>query len=238
MSSLRAIRATAIVAAAGPAFSITQSPSGASGPFTAAFLTGTRVSVARGAELTGTISVSSIGGFSLSGSPAMEVLSLDTPQTEIAGSVVVGGNAALRDVGSLGHVTSIGRTLGFVNSPALVTTPRFVTHVGGDLILQNNPALLDLGFDSLRRIGDRLLVEGLFALTTIELPALTQADQIFVMSNPELRHLGVPVLASADMFVNDNRHLPACEVEAVFARVTGTHVQARNDETATCTAAP
>jgi hypothetical protein len=188
------------------------------------------------AELTGTIKVFSIGGLSLVGSPAMEVLSLETPQTEIPGSVVIGGNAALRDVGSLGNITSIGSTLALVNSPALVTTPRFVTLVGANLVLQNLPNLVDLGLDNLERVGALLEVDGLLALQTIALPALVHASDILVTGNPELGHLGLPALASANMIVADNRHLPACQVAALFARVTGTHLQERNDETTTCTA--
>src|SRR6185436_6789677 len=130
----------------------------------------------------------------------------------IAGSVVIGGNAALRDVGSLGNITSIGRTLALLNSPALVTTPRFVTLVGANLLLQNVPNLVDLGLDKLERVGALLQVDGLFALQTIELPALVHASDILVTLNPELRHLGLPALTSANMMVAENRHLPACQL--------------------------
>jgi hypothetical protein len=190
------------------------------------------------AELTGTINVFSIGGLSLAGSPAMEVLSLETRQTEIAGSVVIGGNAALRDVGSLGNITSIGGTLAFVNSPALVTMPKFVTRIGANLTLQSVPNLVNLGLDKLERVGGVVQVDGLLALQTIELPALVQARDMLVTLNPELRHLGLPALTSANMIVADNRHLPACQVAALFARVTGTHLQTRNDETTPCTVPP
>jgi hypothetical protein len=188
--------------------------------------------------LTGPISARTLGGLELTGSPAMEVLTLDTPQIELPHSVVVGGNDALREV-DLGSITSIRETLALLNSPALVATPSSVTSIGANLFLQNDPALVDLGFDRLQHVGFLLDIEGMASLQAIGLPALTQVQNIEVFGNGALRHLGLPtLLGPTTIFVSWNPHLPACEVDALFARVPGTHEQTGNDETAMCTGAP
>jgi hypothetical protein len=188
--------------------------------------------------LTGPISARTLGGLELTGSPAMEVLTLDTPQIELPHSVVVGGNNALREV-DLGSITSIRETLALLNSPALVATPSSVTSIGANLFLQNDPALVDLGFDRLQHVGFLIDIEGMASLQAIELPALSQVQNIEVFGNGALRHLGLAaLLGPTTIFVSGNPHLPACEVDALFARIPGTHEQTGNDETATCTGAP
>lgn len=190
------------------------------------------------AELTGPISAHALNTVFITGSHAMEVLTLDTPQVELPGVLAAVGNDALREI-DLGSITSIREGLEVVNSPAFVTMPSSVTSIIGLLVLQNDPALADLGLDRLQRVGSLIDIEDMASLETIELPALTQVQKIEVSGNGALRHLGLPALPGpATIFVSGNPHLPACEVDALFARVPGTHEQNGNDETATCTGTP
>jgi hypothetical protein len=186
------------------------------------------------AEFTGAISAQTLGGLQVTGSPLMEVLTLRTPQIELPGSVAIGGNDALREV-DLGSIASILGSMVLVNSPALVTTPSSVTHIGNSLILQNDPVLVDLGFDRLQYCGVLINIEGMASLQAVELPALTQVDAIELFST-NARHLGLLALPGpSTIFVSGNRRLPACEVDEVFARIPGTHEQIGNDTTTTCT---
>lgn len=202
------------------------------------FRVGGMLNLRDNAEFTGPISAHTLGGLLVTGSPAMDVLTLDTPQIELPRSVVVGGNHALREV-DLGSITSIRDTLALLNSPALVTTPSSVTSIGANLFLQNDPALAHLGFDRLQHVGFLADIEGMDSLQAIELPALTQVQNIEVSGNGALRHLGLAALPGpANIFVSGNPHLPACEVDALFARIPGTHEQNDNDETAKCSSTP
>ena len=184
------------------------------------------------AEFTGSISAFALGGLQVAGSPLMEVLTLRTSQTELSGSAFIFGNDALREI-DLGSIASIRGILGLSVNPALVTTPSSVTRIGGDLLLQDDAALVDLGFDQLQRAG-RISIESMDALESVELPALTQVSQI-VVDFTDARHLGLPaLLGPTEIDVANNRHLPACEVDEVFARIPGLHEQFNNDTTATC----
>jgi hypothetical protein len=110
--------------------------------------------------------------------------------------------------------------------PALV-------QVDGGLVLDGNGQLGVLGLGRLVHLGS-LSVTHCGALTALELLALTEVASIEVRGNAELQHLRLPVLRSADLDVFDNPHLPACEVDALFAGLLGDHHQSGNDETAVC----
>jgi hypothetical protein len=77
------------------------------------------------------------------------------------------------------------------------------------------------------------------ALPSFSLPALTSSGGIYVNTNAALHHLAFDALTQPTaMTVAHNHVLPACEVDALFARIPGGHLQEDNDTTARCTPPP
>ena len=114
--------------------------------------------------------------------------------------------------------------------PALV-------QLDGPMFIDDNDSLAHLDFPLLEHVISDLDVTGNAALKTIEMPALTEAaDELFIQSNPQLGYIAFDALEHADLFfVQNNPHLPTCEVLPLFAQVRGFgHSQSGNDDTATC----
>ena len=108
--------------------------------------------------------------------------------------------------------------------------------ITGWVQIKNNPVLSDLGLSGLQTVGEWLEVLANTSLPEVDLPALRWVgDNI---QNPAVRHLRLPQVSSADVIVEDNVQLPACEAAALFAGMGGHHFQSGNDETASCPPAP
>lgn len=111
----------------------------------------------------------------------------------IPGSVVLGGNGALRNLLGLGGLQAIGGSL-VIQENALLdwVELRELTHVGGDLIIAANPALRDMSMDAhlfplrIETIGGRLVVQDNPVLQQFDLRALRSVGGLEVTGNGAL----------------------------------------------------
>ncbi|HZJ67445.1 MAG TPA: hypothetical protein VFD36_28250 [Kofleriaceae bacterium] len=157
---------------------------------------------------------------------------------EETGGMVITNNPELVSVPALASVTRVRDLVDVENNPRLVGLfgPP-LRRIEGPVFLVNNDSLTSLSYPNLEHVVSDLIVSGNALLETIEMPALTEAaDELFIDTNPRLHHIALDALTHADVFlVNDNPRLPACEVLAVFAHVTGfAHGQSGNDDHASC----
>jgi hypothetical protein len=155
---------------------------------------------------------------------------------EIADGIVISGNPVLASATSLEAVAHVGGSVDVESNPLLGSLfGPALTWIAGDLVVDRNDGLAGLRLPGLQHVL-ALDVSVNQTLGVLELPALLDAhDQLFVFSNPQLRHLALDALQHSDLCsVAGNAMLPACEVLAVFAHVTGFHSQSGNDNAATC----
>jgi len=157
---------------------------------------------------------------------------------EEIGGMVITDNPELVSVPALATVTRVRAVVDVENNARLVSLfgPP-LRRIEGPVFLVNNDSLTSLSYPNLEHVVSDLIVSGNALLQTIEMPALTEAaDELFIDTNPQLHHIALDALTHADVFfVNDNPRLPACEVLAVFAHVTGfAHGQSGNDDHASC----
>lgn len=110
-----------------------------------------------------------------------------------------------------------------------------LTDVSGSLSVDRNSALDELSADHLLHIADQLVVANSTALTSLSLPALVSADKLFIAGNAALNHVALDALdQNTSAAIDDNPRLPTCSVDALFARLPGTHEQHGNDDTTGC----
>ncbi|HEX3763166.1 MAG TPA: hypothetical protein VHW23_30945, partial [Kofleriaceae bacterium] len=119
-------------------------------------------------------------------------------------------------------------------NPALARAFGALARVDGALTIDSNDGLAVPGLGRLQHAGSVGLVR-CSAVTALDLSALSDVvSRIDVRGNAALLHLGLPALHQADLGVFDNPHLPACEVDALFAAIGGDHHESGNDDTAVC----
>jgi len=184
-------------------------------------------------------------------------------QETLHGDVDIIGNAVLPTVAGIQHTRAIEGSLTIIDNPALVRPAMYgLQTLGGNLRYSGLPALQSLDLYSLETIGGYLSVvdtglhawEGLDRLTSagavsiganptledIALPALRYAgDSLQVYDNPGLRRLGLGALQSVhSAYVSDNRALPVCAIQVLFARLgtDGSRYQSGNDDAGVCPA--
>ncbi|HEX3760077.1 MAG TPA: hypothetical protein VHW23_15280 [Kofleriaceae bacterium] len=106
--------------------------------------------------------------------------------------------------------------------------------IDGSLTIDGSP-IAALRLPQLVAIRGSLAVRHASQLASIALPALQEAvGGIEIRDNAVLADLRFPALRGADLGVFDNPHLPACQVDALFAAMHGDHQQSGNDDTAVC----
>jgi len=161
-------------------------------------------------------------------------------QAEYHGDVVISDNPLLGVTQLLAGVRWIQGGLTISNNAHVLSTMTdALTEVDGLIVVQDNPVLVDLALGALKTVTNSTLVRRNALLATVELPALTDASNgIEVMQNASLRHLAIPQLTFADFRVEDNPRLPTCEVDLMFSRMGGRHVQSGNDDVTVCAPLP
>lgn len=202
---------------------------------------GGTLTVAHNAMLTDISFLTVGGGLSLIdnavlGSVLLGGPSIDDRQLAFGGDVVITGNPMLRNTQLLEDTTRIHGDLVVTNNALLfLNVGGGITEIDGSLEIENNPALAHLGLSGLQIVGGALNVSTNASLSEVDLPALLGANLgIGIVQNAAVRHLQLPQLRSADMQVQDNVQLPACEVKALFAGIGGSHFQSGNDDMAVC----
>jgi hypothetical protein len=152
------------------------------------------------------------------------------------GGMAITGNPVLVDAPALTGVTDVIGNVDIESNPALgsVFGPA-LTWIEGQLIVDANDQLAGLRFPALVHLESGIIDTNAL-LHTIEMPALTDMpDQLFIQANAQLRNLSFDALTHAElMAVTGNPHLPACQVDAIFAHVTGVVQQGSNDTAARC----
>lgn len=162
--------------------------------------------------------------------PTLSFLLLD----EIDGDLVVADNAALESMPSMAGLIQVRGDVDISSNPSLRSGfSSKLARVEGAVTLRLNDQLATPGLDGLERVG-ALAIRGCPAVTALDLPRLSEVATIDVRDNAVLEHLRIPALRRADIGVFDNPHLPACEVEALFAAIQGMHQQSGNDDTTPC----
>lgn len=211
------------------------------------------VATLQGTALTSLAAFAHIGVAVIGGSTQLTQLTLSSADSVIIGSnpaltklqlslAAAGGRAEISHNPLLDEVV-LGNTAAFGGGLELSFNPKLtavrgatLTDALGAVVIMSNPLLDALAFPALRRVGGQLAVLSDPALTTLSLPALAVGAEVFVGGNAGLTHLALPALAQVDSIsVSNNPHLPACEVAAVFAHVTGERTQSGNDTAASCT---
>lgn len=176
-----------------------------------------------------------VGALEVNTNAALATIVLD--QSMLSGPVTIVNNAALHDVlfASLGRMDA---SMDIRDNPALtrVAAPT-LTELAFQLSVSNNAALTEIAMPRLQRLGAQLFVQSCPALTSLTFPALTSARVIGVVGNAALHVLAFDALSQISTIdVSRNPVLPACKVEALFARLPGDHHQSGNDDTAMCLA--
>jgi hypothetical protein len=156
----------------------------------------------------------------------------------VLGELEIADNPVLERASSLDALAVVHGAVRIERNPRLtgVLGPS-LTRIDRALIVNGNAGLTALRLPGLRDGVTDLMVQSNAALEAVELPALTGVrSSIGIATNPELQHIAFDALAQAPAFaVTDNPHLPACEVDAVFAHVAGgNNHQSGNDDTASC----
>jgi cysteine-rich repeat protein len=153
------------------------------------------------------------------------------------GAVVVTDNPLLTSAPALEPVAWVHGAASVERNPLLAGLfgPNLM-QVDGPVRVVDNASLADLQLPQLERVGSSLEVSSNAALQTLALPALPEvAGALTVDGNPQLHHIDLTALAhSGDSRVDNNPHLPTCEVLAVFGHTTGLQEQSGNDDTASC----
>lgn len=162
---------------------------------------------------------------------------LTLPDHQIGG-MLISDNPALADAPSLAGVTDVFGGVDVERNDALTALfGASLRRIEGSLAIRDNASLGALRCPLLEHVVSVLAVMDNAGLQSLELPALTEvANGLTVVRNPQLRHIAFDALTHANSFgVSDNPRLPACEVVAIFAHVTGFGKgQSGNDNTATC----
>jgi hypothetical protein len=162
---------------------------------------------------------------------------LTLPSHQIGG-MLISDNPALADAPSLAGVTDVLGGVRVENNAALTALfDGSLQRIEGSLVVRNNAGLRAMRYPLLDHVDSTLLVQDNAALQSLEAPALPEVvDGLSIFRNPQLRHIAFDALTRANSFgVGDNPRLPACEVLAIFAHVTGFGKgQSGNDNTATC----
>jgi len=191
-------------------------------------------------RLTGGTEISLIGSLEVINNALLQNLSfvsLAFTPDEI-GAVVITDNPLLASAADLAHVSRVHGPVDLERNPKLGNPfgPSLI-RVEGSMSIVENASLTGLQFPNLVQVVSGLVVSSDASLQSIEIPALTEiADELLIVSNPQLHHIDLSSLThSEDFQVVNNPQLPTCEVLAVFARVTGSHEQSGNDDTASCT---
>jgi hypothetical protein len=175
------------------------------------------------------------GTLQLINNTALTTLSFDAGDE--LGGMAIRDNPALVSVPPLAGLRRIRGGADIARNPALISLfgPGLI-QLDGSLIIERNDALTSLRLPALERLVSNLIVSANAHLETIELPRLIEAkDELFILSNPALRHLELDALQHSDLFlVQNNPHLPACEVLAIFAHTSGGQIQTGNDTETSC----
>lgn len=183
--------------------------------------------------LTTVASAGAGGGLDVRNNAALVTLDLRAGN-EIAGSVTIADNPVLQTVPVLDPVIWIRGDVTIARNPALTAgAGGSLARVDGALVLDGNGGLVTPGLAHLAHAGSIELAR-CPSVTALDLPALSDVTSIDVRNNAGLLHLRLPALRQADLGVFDNPHLPACEVDALFAAMRGDHHQSGNDDTAVC----
>ncbi|WP_437729266.1 DUF7151 family protein [Sorangium sp. So ce861] len=173
----------------------------------------------------------------------------------LGGDVYFVGNDRLQHMAGLQWTRSVGGDLTISSNASLIRPAMYgLEHVGGNVSIGGNPALehLDLptlrriegglwvngtamsawsGLDALQSIGETATISGNPNLENIDLLALQRTGGFFaIRENSRLQRVGLDDLSRANLEVTGNPSLPACVVDALFERVTGSHRQEGNAE--------
>lgn len=177
------------------------------------------------------------GGLDVRNNPALTALTAlrEFGASELDGDVTIADNPALATVEALDTVIWVRGDVTIARNPAL--TGVFgapLAQIDGALVLDGDDGLAAPGLAHLVHAGSIELAHcpSVAALDLLALSGVTSG--IDVRDNAALLHLRLPALHQADLGVFDNPHLPACEVDALFAAMPGAHHQSGNDDTAVC----
>jgi len=181
------------------------------------------------------VSTIPIHSLEVRGNHALPTLSFQLPD-EFSGGITIVDNAILESAPFDGLQQIIGYVL-IDSNPALKTVfGPSLEAVSGDLTIQRNASLTDLGLTNLRHVGG-LGVASCPSVTEIDMPALSDVSifPVAIINNEALGHIRFPLLRGAEFWVFDNHRLPTCEVLALFATLLpGDHEQRGNDDAAGC----
>lgn len=161
-----------------------------------------------------------------------------TLQNHQLGGMLISDNPVLAEAPSLAGVTVVHGEVDVERNDALTALfDASLRRIEGPLVVEDNASLGALRYPLLDDVVSDFLVERNASLQSIEVPALTEVtDFLIIVNNPQLRHIAFDALTHTNGFlVSSNPRLPACEVLAIFAHVTGlSKGQSGNDNTATC----
>ncbi|KYF59492.1 hypothetical protein BE04_27080 [Sorangium cellulosum] len=194
------------------------------------------------------------GGLTLDDNDALGNFAL-LDDGHFGGDVYVVGNDRLQHVAGLQWTRSVGGDLTISGNASLIRPAMYqLQYVGGNVTIGDNPALehLDMGtlrsiegtltvfgaamaawsgLDALQSIGGTATISGNPNLENIDLLALQRTGGLFaIRENSQLQRVGLDDLSRANLEVTGNPSLPACVVDALFERVTGSHRQEGNGE--------
>jgi hypothetical protein len=182
------------------------------------------------------------GGVELSSNPVLHSVAFRLSGGRITdhvlhGKVTISQNPALAVAQFLGGITQITGTLLIANNQRFVDmSTQELREVDGDVQIGLNDTLDHLTFDQLRVVRGNIIILENHALPAIVLPVFDGvASFIEISGNLRLHDLQLPAIEVADMLVESNPVLPACAVDALFARIAGDHLQFGNDDDAVCT---
>lgn len=193
--------------------------------------------LAHNTELTGNVVITDGigGGLEVVDNPSLLYLDVWSQPTTINGDVIVTGNPKIVTTEALFSVRTVEGNVTIADNAALrnVWVPE-LTAVTGSYTVRSNPVLTDVLTAKLDFVADLNVYDNV-ALQTLDLPSLTRVHAIRIDSN-FLRQLTMPVLATASsMSVTNNRQLPTCQIEAIFAKIPNAFVtQSNNDDAGSC----
>ena len=193
--------------------------------------------VTNNANLTKLTAFALIGDLEVSHNAALTTIDLEDVLASELGAIKITDNPVLSSAPAIGVVARVHGAVDIERNPMLgaVFGPNLV-RLEGPVTIHDNAALTDLVFPQLGFVAGSFDVSLNTALQTFVLPALPDvAGALSIDSNPQLHHIDLTSLASADLFqVDGNARLPTCEVLAVFGHTAGPHEQSGNGDAATC----
>jgi hypothetical protein len=177
-----------------------------------------------------------IGDLEVTGNSALSSVNLEHLLGDELGAITIKDNPKLVSAPTLTFLSRVHGAVDIERNPKL--TALFgpaLSRIEGAVRVRDNASLAELSFPGLAFVGSPFELISNAALQVAALPALPEAGALTIAGHPQLHHVDFAALThSDDLRVDDNPHLPTCEVLAMFAHVTGAQEQSGNDDEASC----